>query len=435
MNKYNQFLSIVIISTLLIMSAFGSNQNIIIIPIIFIVMRILFTRDVDEKMMYLLYFLPFSVVLKLSPNSISFYSLFQVVYLIAIIYKKRMFSVKYLVSLTIFIIYIILISFDNSPYPWNFIVKNMIWLTILYFSLHFRGDQTFKNYTIAYVLGLIVSSLFGLFIDKIPRIYDYVIVSTIYITSNDALIMRFSGLWNDPNMLALLILIGISLLFGLYDSKQLNLFEFLLIIGLLIMFGLMTLSKMFLLGLTFIVVMYVFIKTKVRIDKGITFALIFIILAFIIISISPTRIIETYIYRFFGFFDGNLTIDQLTTNRTLIWRLYYDSFVSSGTWLFGNGLNAKLPFGRAAHNTIIEMFYLVGTFGFIIYVTIVNSFVKSALLLNNFRYEKKFASFLIPSGVLLWGLVSLDLYKHDFAVILLMLSLLGFIESKNSFGR
>ena len=68
--------------------------------------------------------------------------------------------------------------------------------------------------------------------------------------------------------------------------------------------------------------------------------------------------------------NSNVTFNEVTTGRFEIWGWYMEYFYYSNSWIFGNGFGALLVKGRAAHNTLIQIFHCVGFVGLIMYYKI-----------------------------------------------------------------
>ena len=113
-------------------------------------------------------------------------------------------------------------------------------------------------------------------------------------------------------------------------------------------------------------------------------------------------------------FGSDNTISDFTTKRTDIWINYFNHFEENPmVLLFGNGYsNSAMVYGRAAHNTIIQLIFQFGIVGCLFLATWFVCFVKS--FVNSFTIQLQ--SFLSLSIVLIGSIgpwIALDMLFFD----------------------
>lgn len=239
----------------------------------------------------------------------------------------------------------------------------MIGLILLFVTplIAFSSDRidcdVFMKY---YISGFVLETVIGFFVKDIPTMYRIFDVDLMWTDSYQEL-FRFFGLSYDCNFYALSNFIIISYL--LFAYEKISPARGVLIIFLLIS-GVQTISKSYFLVVGVLMAVYI-IKHIGRIKRIILFAIgaFVAIQVFAIVSNSlgynPIKLIES------RFVAGGFA--ENSTGRAEIWSYYFDLFNESGIkkFLFGFGFNAGVR--KAAHNTFIELMYLYGIIGLIIW--------------------------------------------------------------------
>lgn len=177
-------------------------------------------------------------------------------------------------------------------------------------------------------------------------------------------IMRFQGIFGDPNYYMLLLILGLALLIKLKDSRKIRRGSFLAMGLSLTVFGIMTYSKTF--TLAFILLGCVFIFWQFR-NRNYIFGSVLIaaigisISLMLLLDVSPFEIVLKR-------FGNSSSLNELTTGRTLIFQRYWNEITKSiGVTFFGMGFSAE-GLIRDPHNLFLEVIYYTGIIGLLLAV-------------------------------------------------------------------
>ena len=241
----------------------------------------------------------------------------------------------------------------------------MLFLVLEFFMLN-KDDMDIKLLFWTFAIGIIVSSIYGLFYSVSPYLK-----SCFTIHMHDTF-PRFSALIEHPNSFAMICMICVAMLMYLlftYDNKIFTA----VLLGLVTIIPIFTLSKAYLLIVTLCYGLMWIIFTKKYPKKG------FILLGIGIVGIAIFyaifhSVINAILARFISsFIDKNagFTLDQITTGRTELWVQYMSQWSGNAyNIFFGFGLNAIRPFRESVHNVFLAALYEMGIVGFILFFTV-----------------------------------------------------------------
>jgi O-antigen ligase len=231
----------------------------------------------------------------------------------------------------------------------------------LYVVLPKQDMQSAERAAKVFCWSLVITSLYGLLVRDT---YQLVAIRgeespAIWGTG----IMRFYGLFRDPNFYMTLLVVGLTLLCKLKDCGRIHTAVFVVLGVAMIAFGVLTYSKTFFLVLILLVGIYIvwqFWNRKVL--RGLFMILVAVIAAGYLIFAegSPFAVVLSRL-------TAAENLSDLTTGRTDVYAQYLDAiFKNSGTFLFGYGLAADSLF-KDPHNIYIELAYYTGTVGLALY--------------------------------------------------------------------
>lgn len=177
-------------------------------------------------------------------------------------------------------------------------------------------------------------------------------------------IMRFRGLFRDPNYYMTLLVFGLALLCKMMDSGRIKLWFFLLFGIAFTVFGALTYSKTFFLIFILLICIYVVWQFwNRRIFRGIVFTLIAtgVGLFLLFSDHSPFSVVLTRL-------AGAGDLSDITTGRTDVYALYWDTITENTfSFLFGQGLGAD-GLRKDPHNLYLEIGYYIGAIGWVLYL-------------------------------------------------------------------
>ena len=310
----------------------------------------------------LLYFLPWSPLLKIDINGFSFFT-FALLFACLFYFIKGKLSLSiYQIVLTAIIVALTLVAKtiqENSISNSYFVFIAML----LLFPCVTNGAKShlsFYDMTLFFSLGIIAAALSAQQVAGFPNISQYIKVDS-YLT-----ITRLSGYYPDPNFYSAHItacLAGVMLLLT-REKKGTHRIVLAIVSVLLLYCGLLSASKSFIVITACL--FFVWIPTLLeKQNRGSAAAKVFIgLLCAGAIILSSTafqelfKIIDTR-------FSYASNVSELTTGRTDLWRTYIDEFTRNPILtLFGEGFSSVIIGKKASHNTIIQGVFQFGLIGF-----------------------------------------------------------------------
>lgn len=234
-------------------------------------------------------------------------------------------------------------------------------LFFLYVLLPKQDTQSAQRAARVFCWSLAITSLYGLFARDSAQLVAVRGEESAAIWGTS--IMRFYGLFRDPNFYMTLLIVGLALLCKLKDIGKVKALEFWGLGIALTGFGVLTYSKTFFLVFLLLGGLYIvwqFWNRKVF--RGIVMAIVAIVaLVYLLFSEdSPFLVVLTRM-------ANAEDISDLTTGRTDVYALYLQAiFKNVGTFLFGYGLGADSLL-KDPHNLYIELGYYIGVIGLALY--------------------------------------------------------------------
>ena len=327
--------------------------------------------ELDTAYYHLFFLLPFSVIFKLSPTSTSFFAYLIIATGVILLLRKRYVRGDALTLIVLFIAYTVFGVGNN----YTTVAKMAFGLVLLYVFVSSVSPDHFKNHIVSFSLGTLGSSMIGTMKVSWDRLMAY--FSDIdYIYINGERSFRFSGLNYDPNYYAIGVIIAVFLCLRLLFNKEGNrLFLAALIIPMII-FGFLSYSKMYLLSILLLCI--IFVLHRMKSVKQILLTVMGV--SIIVMVFNSWANSSGYLTTIFE----RLTGDDISTGRFAIWRSYLDYIWNSpATLFFGDGLGASYYLPMGPHNGYIELIFFLGIFGGALFVLTVTH------IMNSIRYVEK----------------------------------------------
>ncbi len=363
------YLSISIVLVLLLCVAQVLGSTVLILPCLaaFLVL-IGWSCSDNYTLPMLLFFLPWSPILKTSPTGYSFFT-FALVLICAIsIIKKRFHIKKYPIVAGVVLLFLTLLSkvIDGNSLSFDYIAFMML---IVLFPV-VKGEWTVKKYDFYQVvaffsLGIIIAAFGALVLENFPNIARYIRVAS-YST-----ITRRSGFYGDSNFYTAQITsaLGGCLVMILKERKR-GRIAFLGIMTVLLLYcGFLSASKSFVIVSACVVVLWIIEILRMRGRTGLKITLlvsIVLLAVFIATSAIFGELIEVVLTRF----SYSSDLESFTTGRTLLWQSYIEEILGNVKIFFlGKGFTNVKVNGRGSHNTLLQVFFQFGFLGvpFLIY--------------------------------------------------------------------
>lgn len=400
---------VIIASTILIL--LGTYLKIFSLLAAISILYLFMVLDEFSILCLLCYLMPFASIFKISPESQSFFTIFELLFCVMHFVKNNMKTNKINVFIILFGIYLVVIEILNGGINISATIKMVTNLLVLSFATSFNTEKGYRKLSLYYIYGIVISSIVGLFDSNIFHIKDYIGVTEQRI--GDEFIIRFSGLYSDPNYYTVNVIIAICLLITLYNRKEVSLKFTFFISALLVLFSALTGSKSALLMLVIPMLLFLYTCKKTK-HYGILFFAIctFVVCVFLIFT-NKITIFSSTIDRI----KGTTSMATLTTGRTSIWMDYLNNFKEHlGMFIMGHGINNVSLNGLMAHNTYIDMLFQMGIIGtiFLLILLYVIFCTKQEKIKHNFSNY----SVIISALVMYFFLSELQYYDVVFHLIM-----------------
>ncbi|MGN0243012.1 MAG: hypothetical protein ACI4CT_02995 [Lachnospiraceae bacterium] len=309
----------------------------------------------------LFFLLPFSSILKLNVDSISFFTILFFIVVLRMVVENLEIDGNLMMCVWAFFLYnFIFFGFKEM----TTILTMIAGMLMLYYI---RNDGIDADSVVAsFSLGICLSSTLALFKKSLPIINIFVTDAMLKLGENNYA-KRFSGLQGNPNYYTLDIIIALSaIIILMYNSKPQKIHTVFMIV--LSVFGLMSVSKSFLFVWVFLIVCWFVLSIKQGGGKVVKFVFIVLIGAVVVYCFAYDYI-NAYFLRFMK--DSSGTMASITTGRSHIWTVYLETmFKDFKILFFGNGLNTLLEsLGKGMHNTYLQCLYNLGFIGSMILLT------------------------------------------------------------------
>ena len=286
-------------------------------------------------------------------------------YIVMLFFDKKKISPIIIISVLIFIGYSLLPIFD---YNMGLLIKLAVICFLMafwYLFLNYKKELDIRLNVSIMAMSLLLSACFYLTYFVSP----YMATKQIW-NYNDSFI-RFTCMFANPNPLAMVCEIGLSLLCYYIVSNKAQWNDYLCFVIFAII-GIFTLSKTFLIlfGIMFIILLIYLIRSFRAKAFWIVLSVCIVVT---IVSIFASDFLFTYFGRFFAFDNVDFTINDflniLTTGRYDLWKGVIDYlFMNPFVLVFGRGLGAPLIESMSAHNFYISLVYEIGIIGSILFI-------------------------------------------------------------------
>lgn len=169
--------------------------------------------------------------------------------------------------------------------------------------------------------------------------------------------IRFAGLAFDCNFFALPCVLILCYMF--FEADGMKPWIWIMVTGATMIMGAQTYSKSFYLCAA-VVIWIAVINRNPNMKRKLLLLFVVCMVACIAFGEEIGRVFDVFFQRF----TGAETVDDLTTGRAAVWKLYFEQqFSSIKTFFFGNGLVVRQ---KAAHNLFLQLLSQFGVIGALI---------------------------------------------------------------------
>lgn len=310
----------------------------------------------------LLFFLPWSPILRTSPTNFSFFTFALVLICFISVIKKKFQFKRYHIVTAVVLLGMSLISklLDGNGLSFDYFAFMMLILLFPVVKEEWKAEKyDFYNVVTFFSVGIIIAALCAMNFAAYPNIAQFIRVDS-YLT-----IIRRCGFYGDPNFYTAQITAamagGFALILKERGKGRIALLGLLLV--LLIYCGLLAGSKSFVLIMACILLIWLisFVKMRGRVALKVVLLIGLVLLAvYVVTSTVFSGLIEVLVTRF----SYSSDLDSFTTGRTELWGNYMREFLGEAKIFFlGRGYtNVKIN-DRGSHSSLIQALYQFGLLG------------------------------------------------------------------------
>lgn len=370
----------------------------------------------------LLFFLPWSPLMKLAPGRISFYTIGLLICCALALAQDGM---RLTVRQVVLAASLMALTLTAKILQTGSITNDylMFVFMLLLFPCVARScprATSFRCATMFFAGGIFSAAILARLVAHYPNISRYIIVES-YLT-----VTRLSGFYGDPNFYSAHVtacLAGVLVLLSRETEKRRQILLAAVSVALLYC-GLLSASKTFVLTVACLFLFWLPIllergnygSARTRLLFGVLCAV-----AFVLVSPAFRQVLQIIGARFT---EGE-GLAGLTTNRTALWLQYLTAFVHDiPLTLFGAGYTSVNLFRKASHNTLIQAVYQFGILGIPLLLVwmwnmLADMFPESDKPLAGWKYT----ILLCVGSFLPW--MALDILQYDEFFLLPVYVLLG----------
>ncbi len=364
----------------------------------------------------LLYFLPWSPLMKFYKGGISFFTVMLLVSCFVALIKNKMTLNIYQIVLTALIAILTavakMVQGNEITNSYLFFIMMLLLLPCITKCV---SCDSFGDTTVFFALGIITAALSAQQLVVFHNIAQYITVDS-YLT-----ITRLSGYYGDPNFYSAHITACLAGILMLLSREKDRLRQAVLIIAavLLLYCGMLSASKMFVVVLACLFLFWIPVlmekggrgNSRVRMLVGLICA------GGIFLSSSVFKELLQIIDDRFAYAAN---VSQLTTGRTDIWKNYINEFLENiDVTLLGEGYSPVIIKGRASHNTVIQGVFQFGLIGLPLIAAWMYFFLKDIFKsAENTKTDWKYAELMCVGTVLPWMSLDILFFEEFFLVSL-----------------
>ena len=376
--KSIQYLALCFVTAALLCFAQVSGSEVMILGVL--VLQLVLTVAAAFGSMaspVLLFFLPWSTVIKLSPGNTSFYTIGLMGVCLVYMIRRGLQLNRRCLAAAIGLMAVTLVGKLLSD-EWLSMSYVMFFFLLILFPQVMReisAGVNFRLLTVFFSLGIIGAAVSARMLLNFSNIARYIDVDS---WTN---VVRYSGYYGDPNFYSAHISAALGgVLMIIASEKQMKRFVlWLLLAAVLLYCGLMSASKAFVLSAMIMLLLWVIL---IMVRRGGTVIKLGVLLGVLAVSviIVRTHAFEEVIQVISHRFSVGTGLSDLTTGRADLWQNYTETLLESPDLLFlGAGYsNVKLG-GRAPHNTLIQMVFQFGLIGLPLILYWMNAYLTGAL--------------------------------------------------------
>lgn len=424
--KNPMLLIISLLNVLLLAIGHAYNSQALLWGAIIMFVTLVIFSPKSDFLAIMLFYLPWSPVLKTMPNTFTFASLvIPVVFFIVLFEKEQDYKttlhIGFAILLTAYTLFVKLLNALALQTSYFFFIM-MLFFIPLYVS-KYKTAICFERCILFLTAGILSACISSEILMNYPHMLQYIDVNTV----EQIGLIRLSGFVGDPNYYSAQILVAISALLIVLNKTERKALIVLQIVAIIVLlyFGLQSVSKMFIVSIAFVAVLWIFNMLIEKRSISYKFGMIVSILIVVGIVIATNLFTDQknlYLLRVEDVTDA----DTLTTGRSNLWGIYLNYLVSNITDLFfGIGLSqnqVRIDI-YDAHSTLIEIIYQLGIIGGLILLFWWKGVYQDLVDKTKLNFSRSLYFLIMGSSVFLPWLALGMIYSKEFFYFILLLFL------------
>lgn len=348
-------------AVLALLILFGTYRNVFSLAAFLICVLMLVFCDRETNLLQIFFIMPMANIFKLSPGVQSFFTIIIIAYVVLHLVLPR--KATFIVAL--FAVYVLVGQLLMGSFNLSRTIKLIC--NLLFLSSTLNGDVKIghKETFLSYIVGNIVASVFGTMNSSTFKIESYIGVKELEEGAGFGEdIIRFAGLYADPNYYTIGLIISLCLIVVLLFRKEIN--PVLAAAGgaAMVYFLIKTYSKS---AIIMLVAVLCFLLYSFVLKKNYFMLIVFSVAALTVGILALTGKIEIFDIIFARITDAGsaeFDINEVTTGRFDLWITYVKYLIKNiRVALLGEGISSEILGSHAAHNTYIDIFYYLGVVG------------------------------------------------------------------------
>jgi len=379
----------------------------------------------------LLYFLPWSLLMRTSPKSFSFFTLGLVLVCGISVVKKRFRFKRYHIISGILLVLLTLFSklLHGSFISFDYIAFIMLIVLLPVIKEEYQAEQyDFFHSLLYFSLGIILAALLA------QRYIHYGNIARYISMHSYSSIIRMFGFNSDPNFYTAQVTAALGgCFYAILEEKSKRRTTVLGILLVVLMYcGVFSGSKSFVLVSAVMVFLWTVEMMRMR---GKTGRKVVLILAAILVAlyIASSALFGGWIQIILTRFSFTRDLSSLTTGRTELWKMYIEAILKDWKILFfGQGFtNVKIR-DRSSHNTLLQFVYQLGILGTPILLAWIACFFRGATKNQGKKRKWNLKTWILLTGVFVPWLAIDAMFFDEF--FLLQWYVFSALQSKTDSG-
>lgn len=376
MNKTTKYMlpCLILAAALCLAQILGNSMLILGVMMLFLLL-VAWSCSQNAAMLILLFFLPWSPLLRMGKGSFSFYTFGMVLICAISIFKTHFQFKRYAILASILLAITTLITKLINGSGLTFAYAAFLMMLALFPVV--KEEWTANRYdyyqlVCFFAAGVVFAALAAQNLAGYRNIAEYIRVDT-YST-----ITRMCGFYGDPNFYTAQITAALSggMVLLLKETNRRRVVTLVILVLLLIYCGLLSGSKSFVLVFGVMLVLWIVELLRMKGKTGLKITML-ILMAATAVYIATSALLGGLLQVVITRFSNAETISDFTTGRTELWTSYLEELLTNGKLLLlGQGFSNIKLHGKASHNTPVQVIYQFGLIGLPVLISWVVGFFR-----------------------------------------------------------